>query len=78
MKTPNPCPFCGKESQTRIEIDEYMFFPDEIYLVISRCCDKKTNRYLIGRSGSDLEGMLAAIERSVNNWNGTREANNHC
>jgi len=69
MSKPNPCPFCGKKAETRIEIDEYLFFPDEIYLKISRCCDQKTWRFLIGRVGSDLENLQASIEAAVNKWN---------
>lgn len=69
MSKPNPCPFCGKKSETKIEVDEHVLFPDEIYLVISRCCDGKTWRFHIGSAGSDLENLQASIEAAVNKWN---------
>lgn len=66
-----PCKFCGHIPHTKIEIEEYMFFPDTVSLVIvCNCTHKQPESTIITQAGDALDGLIDSINTAVLCWNG--------
>lgn len=65
-----PCKFCGHIPHTKIEIAEYMFFPDTVSLVIAcSCIHKQPESTVITQAGDALDGLIDSITRIISDWN---------
>lgn len=66
-----PCKVCGHIPHTKIEIQEYMFFPDTVSLVIAcNCIHKQPESTVITQAGDAIDGLMDSINTAVLCWNG--------
>lgn len=62
-----PCPFCGGEASTKVEIVHIL--KDEIYFLVE-CKSCGIRKGIYAQQGCSFDDIISAIHLAVERWNG--------